>query len=222
MAELFEAYRRTRSRMIDVIRTTPSDAMAGVVPACPEWTAADLVAHCTGIPAALAAGDYPAGDQQEWLDGLVATRREVPIDAVIDEWLGLDGSLKPLLDGPGGLLFDDLAVHEHDLRGSLGRPDHGALEVDVVLPRTLAGLAEPLRAAGLGSVEARDGHRTWRSHEAEPGWVLLTTPWEIARAVNSRRTAEELRAIPHEGDVEPFLAVLDAHLPLPPVSLGEV
>ena len=55
--------------------------MLGVVPACPEWTAADLVAHCTGIPAALSAGDYPSGDQQAWLDGLVvASPRGVPID----------------------------------------------------------------------------------------------------------------------------------------------
>ncbi len=221
MAELFEAYVRTRSRMIDVVRSASADEMLGMVPACPEWTVADLVAHCTGIPAALSAGDYPSGDQQAWLDGLVASRRGLPMAAVIEEWLALDESLKPMLGGPAGLLFDDLAVHEHDLRGALGRADHGALEVDVVLPRTLAGLAEPLRAAGLGAIEVRDCHGSWRSHDVESGWVLLTTPWEAARAVNSRRTPDELREIPHEGDVEAFLVVLDEHLPLPSTSLGE-
>jgi hypothetical protein len=39
--------------------------------------------------------------------------------------------------------------------------------------------------------------------------------------VGSRRTADELRGLPGEGDVEPFVAVLDAHLPLPLTSLRE-
>jgi hypothetical protein len=42
-----------------------------------------------------------------------------------------------------------------------------------------------------------------------------------ASAGNSRRTADELRALPSDGDAEPYLALLDAHLPLPGHSLGE-
>ena len=73
---------------------------------------------------------------------------------------------------PGGLHFDDLAVHEHDLRGAVGAPAHGALEVEVLLPRTLAAFAAPLRQAGLGAIGVRDNDRTRRSHESEPGWTL--------------------------------------------------
>ena len=103
----------------------------------------------------------------------------------------------------------------------MGAPDHGALEVEVVLPLTLEGLAGPLRDAGLGAIEVVDGTSSWRSHDAEASWTLETTAWEAVRAVNSRRTADELRALPHRGDPEPYLAVLDAHLPLPLSSLGE-
>ena len=61
----------------------------------------------------------------------------------------MDGPIAAILSGPGGVLFGDLAVHEHDLRSAVGSADHGALEVEVMLPRTLAGLAKPLRQAGL-------------------------------------------------------------------------
>ena len=222
MGDLFEAYDRVRGRMIALAEGCGPGELDRTVPACPDWTVADLVAHCSGLPAALCSGDVPTGDLQTWLDGLVEARRGRPLSSVIEEWTSIDEGLEGLLSGGAGLLFDDLAVHEHDLRGAIGRPDHDALEVDTVLPRTLAGLAGPVQAAGLGSIEARCGDRAWRSHDADPGWVLVTTPWEVTRAVNSRRTAAELRALPHEGDVEPYLSVLDAHLPLPTAPLGEL
>ena len=53
------------------------------------------------------------------------------------------------------------------------------------------------------------------------GWTLLVDPWEAVRALGSRRTVEELRALPAEGDCEPYLKILDEHLPLPTRSLGE-
>jgi hypothetical protein len=133
----------------------------------------------------------------------------------------LDGAIRAILPGPGGVLFGDLAVHEHDLRGAVRAPDHSALEVEVMLPRTLAAFAKPLRQAGLGAIEVRHDDRTWRSHDSEPGWTLEVSPWQAVRVFNSRRTADELRELPHRGDVEPYLAILDAHLPLPNASLEE-
>ena len=126
-----------------------------------------------------------------------------------------------MLNGPAGLLFDDLAVHEHDLRGALRRPDHDALEAGAALPSGLAALSGSFVAAGLGAVEVRGGSQVWRSHDGPVGWALLVEPWEALRALSSRRTADELRALPSEGDVEPYLPVLDAHLPLPAASLCE-
>ena len=102
----------------------------------------------------------------------------------------MDSAISAILNGPGGVLFGDLAVHEHDLRGAVDAPDHGALEVEVMLPRTLAAFAKPLRHAGLGAIEVRHDDRIWRSHDGAPGWTLDVTPWEAVRAVNSRRTAD--------------------------------
>jgi hypothetical protein len=226
MSELFDAYVHTRARMIAVVRATEPSELATTVPACPDWAASDLIAHCVSMPAAIGAGDLPTGSIDDWLRGLIEARRGRPIDETIDEWLAVDDTIASMLDGPGAVLFGDLAVHEHDLRGALLAPDHDALEVELVLPRTLAAFATPLRDAGLGSIVVRHQGEEWRSHDAEPGLVLEVCPWEAVRIVNSRRTADELRALPRTTDaatdIGRYIIVFDEHLPLPSTSLGEI
>ena len=219
--ELFAAYVSTRARMAVLAESLDPGDLSRAVPACPLWTVFDLMAHVVSMPAAIGNGELPPGSVTAWLQGLVEARRDQSVGDLTEEWLSLDGAISAILNGPGGVLFGDLAVHEHDLRGAVDAPDHGALEVEVMLPRTLAAFAKPLRHAGLGAIEVRHDDRIWRSHDGPPGWTLDVTPWEGVRAVNSRRTAAELRQLPHEGDVEPYLAILDAHLPLPTRSLNE-
>jgi uncharacterized protein (TIGR03083 family) len=218
---LFSAYARTRDRIIDLLETTSEDERTRVVPACPDWTVHDLLAHVVSIPAALSSGRRPTGPIGDWLNELVAERSEQPDRALQDEWRALDRELEALLSGPSGLLFGDLAIHEHDFRGALDRPDHGALEIEDLLPRTIGAFKGPLKEAGLAPIEVRAGDRVWRSHEGEAGWTLVVDPWTAVRALNSRRTADELCALPSRGDASGYLPILDAHLPLPARSLGE-
>jgi Mycothiol maleylpyruvate isomerase N-terminal domain len=218
---LFEAYRATRDRMTTLAESLSPTDLRRTVPACPSWTVFDLMAHVVSMPAAIGRGERPPGTVTEWLQSLVEARQDQDIDELTREWCTLDGAIASILNGPGAVLFGDLAVHEHDLRGAVDVADHTALEVDVMLPRTLAAFAAPLRAAGLGAIEVRHEGRTWCSHDSDAGWTLAVSPWEAVRAVNSRRTADELRGLPHHGDVEPYLAILHAHLPLPTRSLHE-
>jgi hypothetical protein len=219
--ELLAAYNHTRARMVDLAESLSPGDFRRVVPACPSWTVFDLIAHVVSMPAAIGKGELPPGPVTDWLQGLVEARRDQSVAELTEEWLSLDNSIAAILNGPGGVLFGDLAVHEHDLRGAVRAADHSALEVEVMLPRTLAGFAKPLRQAGLRAIAVRHDDRMWRSHDTEPGWALDVTPWEATRALNSRRTADELRELPHDGNVEPYLAILDAHLPLPTTSLNE-
>jgi hypothetical protein len=218
---LVTAYARTRDRIIAVLETSSGDDLARVVPACPDWTVHQLLAHCVSLPAELSAGHRPTGDVGAWISELVAEREKLPVSSLVEEWQKLDAALDALLSGGAGLLFGDLAIHEHDFRGALRRPDHGALEVPEMLPRTVAAFSRPLREAGLAPLEVRCGEQVWRSHEGEPGWTLLVDPWTAVRAVNSRRTAQELRSLPSHGNPDPYIPILDAHLPLPVQSLGE-
>lgn len=190
------------------------------MPSCPDWTAHDLVAHVAGMAEALAAGNYPGADQQGWIDGLVEERRSMPIDAVLAGWEAAEAGTSALIDGGAGLLFADLVVHEHDLRAALGEPGaRGMPEVRAVVQLLLDTLH--VKEAGLGPILVDSEGVTWTSHLGKPGVTFHVDPWEATRLLASRRTAEELHAAPHTGDVEPYTKVIDAHLPLPVTSLHE-
>jgi hypothetical protein len=121
----------------------------------------------------------------------------------------------------GSLMFNDVAVHEHDLRAALGAPNHDALEVDAAMTCTLSLFEARLQDAGLGAIVVEHDGRSWRSHEVDPGWTLRIDPWEAVRAINSRRTADELRALQGDGGGDAYVAVVEGHLPLPERSLAE-
>ncbi|HEU5302959.1 MAG TPA: maleylpyruvate isomerase N-terminal domain-containing protein [Acidimicrobiia bacterium] len=219
--DLAAIYLAVRDRMCAAIEAMPPADAEKVVPACPDWTVHDLLAHQTSMPVAILAGDIPTGDPNGWIQGLVDARRDTSIDELLAEWRNDDAALGGLVANVG-ILVGDLVAHEGDLTGALGMvADRTAPESEAMLPGALAGLSGPVTEAGLGSIEVRHDDRSWRSHDAEPGWSFEADPWEAFRALTSRRTADELRAAPHTGDVEPYLAVLDAHLPLPTASLGE-
>jgi uncharacterized protein (TIGR03083 family) len=222
MDDLFGSYQRTRARVCTLLLDATPDDLARTVPACPDWTVQDLAAHLVGTPAELAAGRFPSGgDVTGWLNDIVDGRRGTDVALLVDEWRTLDPAIEPVLQGPGALMFGDVAVHEHDLRGALERPDHDAIELDALVTFALGSFATPARDAGLGAIVVESDRGTWRSHDDDAGWTLHVEPWEAVRAVYSRRTADELRALPAEGDAEPYLALIAAHLPLPEHSLGE-
>lgn len=216
--ELLDAYRAVRGRMCAIATDLSPAELALTVPSCPEWTVHDLIAHNMALPAAIAAGDLPDGDLQAWLDGLLDARRGQPLDELVAEWETLDEAVAGVLSATA-VLLDDLATHEHDLRATVGRPDHTALEADLVLPAALEALAAGATERGLGAVVVEAPEGTWRSHDAEAGWTIRTSAWEAFRAVGSRRTAAELRALAGDGDG--VITVIDAHLPLPLTSLQE-
>jgi uncharacterized protein (TIGR03083 family) len=217
------AYRETRSRVAAVVGTlAPADEQRPV-PACPDWDVHDLVAHMVGIPVALTTGNLPSGEFQGWLDGLVADRRDVPLDALLAQWQGCDGALDDLLGGgAGGPLLSDVCVHEHDLRGALDRPGaRDSPELAYVLPIVLESFAPALAERALAPLALRDGDEQWQTHDGEPGVSFGVDRWEAVRLLESRRTAAEIAARPHEGSAEAYVAVIAAHLPLPEESLGE-
>lgn len=218
--ELLDAYRAVRNRICAIATDLWAEELAATVPSCPEWTVHDLIAHNMALPAAIGRGDLPDGDLQGWLDGLVEARRGQPVDELVAEWQTLDEVVGGVLSATP-VLLDDLATHEHDLRAAVGRPDHGALEADLVVPAALHTLIEGLTAADVGSIVIKAPEGTWRSHDASAGWIVEAPAWEAFRAVGSRRTADELRLLPGEGHIESFIPVLDAHLPLPTASLRE-
>jgi hypothetical protein len=221
MTDHLEAYLNTRNRICAVVRDLPADSLDAIVPSCPDWSVKDLLGHVVGLPAAIGSGNLPDGDLDGWLRGIVDERRSQPIDDLLREWEGLDTAIAATLS-MSDALYGDLVVHEHDLRAAVRLPDSSSFDVDIVLPMTMSAASYWLRDTGLGAIEVRDADRVWTSGDGPIGWSIEVSAWEAVRALNSRRTADELRSLPGTGSAEPFIAILDGHLPLPAESLGEV
>lgn len=221
MADTFTVYCDIRGRMVDLARSSDEGALAATVPSCPDWNVRQLLTHCVSMPAAIGAGDMPGGDLQAWIDRVLAERDGRSLDELVDEWTAADPVIEAMVGGAGGVLLDDLMIHEHDLRAALDRPDHAALEADLFVERSLRSFAPALASRGLGAIEVRADGRTWRSHDAPTGWTIETTPWEAVRIMASRRTADEIRSVGGSDDLDAYIALVDDHLPLPATSLGE-
>jgi uncharacterized protein (TIGR03083 family) len=96
---------------------------------CPGWTVHDVVAHVVGLSTTLAAGDFPSGDLQAWLDGIVERRRDVATADVVAEWEDAGPAIDAFVAGMGqggGQLVYDVVAHEHDIRLALGHPGERA------------------------------------------------------------------------------------------------
>src|SRR6476659_5967675 len=85
MDDLFGPYQRTRARVSTLLLDATPDALTRTVPACPAWTVHDIAAHLVGVPATLAAGNFPDGDVNEWLQGIVDQRRDAEVDDLMQE-----------------------------------------------------------------------------------------------------------------------------------------
>jgi uncharacterized protein (TIGR03083 family) len=222
MADLSDAYHATRERIGGLVRGLDEKALATRVPACPDWDVHDLLAHVSGMPEAIAAGDLPGDYLQAWLDGLVAQRTGVPVDELLDRWAACADATSALIDGGVDLILIDVVCHEHDLRGAIGQPgERGSPEVRAIVQSQLEALVPGMKERGIGALVVDAEGIQWASHLAKPGCTLRVDPWEASRVLESRRTAEEIRALPHSGDVEPYIEIIAEHLPLPVAPLGE-
>jgi uncharacterized protein (TIGR03083 family) len=213
-----DEHRAARDRIGTLLAGLDGAAAATPVPPCPAWTVHDAVSHVVGMSVALAAGDFPNGDVQAWIDGLVTSRRDRPTAAVLDEWQASGDQIDRFVAGMGaggGQLVYDVVAHEHDIRLSLGRPggrDSSGVHASAVAMSAL--LAADLDRVGLPAVRITSGDRTWDVGPGEPELAVALDPFELIRVFGSRRSERQLRALPWQGDLDRYLPAL-AHLPLP-------
>ena len=99
MPDLATAYEEARTAMIELARSSGDSARTRYVPACPDWTIHDLVAHVTSIATKLARGGVPADlnlvqfwdddmsrRRDDFVDQGLEERRGRSMDELIDEW----------------------------------------------------------------------------------------------------------------------------------------
>lgn len=151
MADKPAAYEQGRARITEILRERGAQAGELRVPACPDWTVKDLVAHLQHVAEDYSAGqyvypsldfdkpkDHPDTDRvarnAAWADAGVAARRDQTLDELLQAWETSAQRLyrmmtdEPALPDPGDndmlawAALGDFAIHYQDLHGALGLP----------------------------------------------------------------------------------------------------
>jgi len=204
MDEVAKAYRGCRERITGLAQQLDERQARAAVPACPEWTVHDVIAHLSGnLADAVARRLGGAGTDERTAEQVVA-RRQLSLSEVLQEWNEHALVVEPRMEGAGDMARQgvaDAVSHEHDIRGALSVP--GARDCDAVrigLAFAAARLVESAAGRGVSLlVQTGDG---WElgPHDAEV--VLTGEPFALLRAVTGRRSVEQLRALEWKGDCE--------------------
>ncbi len=198
-----QAYRAVRERMIEL--ATSADPTTSV-PACPQWTVRELVAHVTGVAADVVAGRTDGAGSEAWVDAQVTTRADRTLEEIVGEWTvvgpQVDEICAALGDGLAQLVFDAVS-HEHDLRHALGCPGGRDGALDIALRWVSEAWAgQPVDGGALRLVAGP--HAVTRGAGSPEATVTLE-PFDALRALSGRRSPDQLCAYEWAGDPEPWM-----------------
>jgi len=218
-----DLYGETRRRVVALARDIDPDQP---VPACPEWTAHDVIAHLVGLAEDVVEGRMAGYSGAEWTQAQVDRRREASMDEMLDAWDWLAPTLVEInRDLAGSDLPDtiehaigplpvtsfvaafhvDLLHHEPDLLGALGRPRTDPLVADVeVLRAQLANVRARFAADEMATLRLSptDADRSFDIGRDEPRAEVGASTVDLLRAVGGRRTLDEIRAFVWTGDYQ--------------------
>lgn len=220
-------YDETRRRISEFVNSLTEADQHRPVPATPDWTVHDVVAHLPGGLAAVQANDFPTsffaapGDPDEvaklnaWTARMVEERRDRPMHDVLREWEQLTHAAMAMLRGeqplPSALpsfgnrvLVTDIGVHEQDIYGAFGlvrERDSSARRVGT--STYVAGIW--LRLGALAPVRFETDGETYQAGEGEPSATARTGRFELFRALSGRRSPEQIRAWEWSANPEPYL-----------------
>jgi hypothetical protein len=210
-------YERTRRALSAAIAGCTPDELDRRVPATPEWSVRDVLAHVTGLAADLNAQRFPDPRDEggtAWAEHQVQSRRDQAVAAVIDEWEREGPAFADVLRAFGyefGCHFiADLHAHHQDVRQALGLSvDDDRDTVLVALDHYVAFIDELLVGADWGRLEivTPDEQRAIGSsgpHHARVGG----SSFEMLRSLSARRSANQVRALDWSGDRDDFVEFL--------------
>lgn len=215
------AYEAVRSRMTALLRPAGPDELARQVPACPEWSVHDLLAHVTGLAVDVAAGRVEGAGSDAWTDAQVVPRRGSSRDALLAEWAAapIREALLGIDEMRAAQVVFDLATHEHDLRGALQAPGERDSEGVLVGWEWATDVLGQLRDGyGEGALVLTTPHGTRTCGSAPVTGGVTADRFELWRAMTGRRSAQQVAAWDWTG--EPAVERL-CLLPARPTALQE-
>lgn len=229
MAELADVYAATRKELGNFVSSLSEDDLQRAVPATPDWSIRDVVAHVTAVVADTVRGRFPKsffaamGSSEEvaklndWTDRQVEERRRRSLQEVLDEWENATTAITPMMRGEvpwpddtmlfaGHVLVTDLAVHQQDIYGAMGLvKDRDATPIRIGFASYVAGTDFRINAAGGPALRYVTEDKERVAGSGEPVATVRAPRFELFRALSGRRNPDQIRAYDWEGDPEPFL-----------------
>jgi hypothetical protein len=216
---LASLYRAAHAQFLAVADLVEERAWATPVPACPGWTAHDLLAHVSGVADDVVHGRIEGAASDPWTAAQVERGRGVSERFLLDRWAEQVDDVAAIAAAVGEVRLPlDLHTHEHDLRGALGRPGNRSNAVIAfAAPRLAVSLTVPapltLRVDGTqfdlapGRDGVGDGPAEGRTAAGNAGGTSVEVDaFELFRSRLGRRTPAQVAAYRWTGDPTPFLA----------------
>ena len=228
------AYEETRRSLTDFVLDLDRRDLDITVPACPDWSVKDALAHIVAEAEIAAHGSLPpdldliealrdeehAAKREAMNAREVAARRERSVDELLAEWDALAEELRPMLRGDtpfpypfpfvDSIVVMDVALHNQDIRNALGRPgDRATNAVRLGMSAYAVGADTKIRSSGLRPLRLRyDGREKVIGGDDPPAASLAADRYELYRALSSRRSRDQIRAMDWDGDPEPYLPMI--------------
>ena len=217
------AYAGTRRRATELLRAAGPQVADRVVPACPEWTVAQLAAHMCGVCDDVLQGNITDAGSDPWTAAQVEAFAGTPLPGILDHWDEVGPQVEALIPAvpprPTSQMVFDVTTHEHDLRGALDRP--GGRDADAIvvgLGFLFWALDRAVRAADLDALEVTAANNVWTLGGGDPQVHLAGPPFELFRAFGGRRTLDQVRALDWSADPSPYLDAFLGGLLRPPAQ----
>jgi uncharacterized protein (TIGR03083 family) len=123
MADWGQLYRDHVDAVAALAPTLTDGQLAAAVPATPEWTVRDVLAHMAGVPSDMLSGRMDGAPGPGWTERAVAERRGRSIEELMAELRSnTDALVDSVTDSPAPAPVWDLAVHHTDVHEALGLP----------------------------------------------------------------------------------------------------
>lgn len=215
-----EEWAASQQRVIELVESASADELERTVPACPDWTVRQLLSHMIGLDVDVLAGNEPDDHNEQWTAAQVDARADHDAATLIDEWRATTEPLQRWMAENNPRPMGDCVIHEQDLRGALERPGARDTPAQRMLFERMAGMVfdrigakelEPLRLQGDSYDFGPEGADV----------VVQGSDFELTRLVLSRRSADQLRTMTVQGDVEPYLDCFGGLGPLRESALVE-
>jgi uncharacterized protein (TIGR03083 family) len=229
MAELGDLYDQLRNEISELVAGLDPEQLDTRVPATPEWTVRDIVAHLAADATCVTEGDFPTefftnfGEEpgvklvNDWTARQLQQRRDRSLEELLQEWKSSGNEMVAMMRGekpwPEGVipfadrvLLTDVTVHQQDIFGALGiQGAREAAPIKMGLNAYVVGMGWRLATADLAPLRFETGDKNYETGEGEPGATVRASRWELFRAMSGRRSPGQIAAYDWDGDSEPYI-----------------